>query len=349
MLRADYNSIIYAYEAFEKELWEIDGYDPAVEAETGGGSGTVGATTAAAATGTSTQTSTTSGTASAATGLNANGSKPDEINAKAAATSQVKPQEQDSAKKQEKFQKALEAVRNFMKKIATLLQQAKRWIESRIRAMQGNDRSFQNQYEKQRQLVKPHHEVVVINYSYNNAKLEDPMKGLMKDMQDCLRTLAFTNGATNASGRVSEIINAPQGKMLEKLFEPYSRNAQDPVTSATLFIRHLLIEYRGEKAERKYNESQIPAIEKNAMATADITGRCQAYLNDCTRLFNNVKQLEKQLTPNTDEKVITMVKENARKAAVLYNSYSSLIHMYFEVRLEQSMNYRIILKRFYQM
>ena len=137
--------------------------------------------------------------------------------------------------------------------------------------------------------------------------------------------------------------------MLKALFEPYTRGADNPVTSGPEFIRYMVNLYRGPKEERTYQSSQLNAIEQNAMTTGQIQGRCNQYVKECQEIYNRIRNLPKQLNPDTDEKTVTLVKENARKAAVLYNAYNSIIHMYFEVKLEQSMNYRIILKKFYQM
>jgi len=188
-----------------------------------------------------------------------------------------------------------------------------------------------------------------VNYSYINDKLEGPFNSIMKDVQMTLMTLSYTNGPENANSRISDIIQADQGKMIETLLQPYTRNSQEPVTTAPAFIKYIVGEYRGEKQERTYRFSDIPAIEKNAMRTSEIKNRCTAFTNEAQRLYGRVRNLERELTPNTDPKVITQVKENARKATVLYNVYISLIKSYFELRLEQSMNYRLILARFYQM
>ena len=339
MLRADYNHIIDEYLAIEQDIMEIDSeYEPAMEADAGTTNTTTSATPGASPTSAATNT---------ATGTDANGNKVTEINARAATQNTTKDNEQSSAEKTTRFQNAVTAVKKFLKRIADIIAAVKRWLSNRLNAMVANDRSFQREYLRQKQLVKPHDTVTVINYGYENAKLEKPMENIMRDMQKCLNTLSFTNGPVNTDQRVSDIINAEQGKMIETLFKPYTTNAKDPVTTAPAFVKYIVGEYRSEKQERTYRAVDIPVIEKNAMSTNEIKNRCSAYINECTRLYERVRNLERELKPSDEEANIRKVKENARKAAVLYNTYNSLVHMYFECRVECSVSYRIILKKFY--
>jgi hypothetical protein len=342
MIKADYNSIIYDYLAIESDIASIDAkysFSPAMEADVPTGGTTAAATTVP-----------TQGARAQLTGTNDNGQKAAEINAKNAVKSAVKDNltDKNPAEKLSKFQKALSAVKEFLKKIADILDNVKRWIQNRIRSLVNNDRSFNNQYQQRKRLVKPLDEVTVVNYAYTNNNLERPIKGLMQDIESCLRTLSMTTGG-GPTGRVSDIINAPQGEMLKVLFKPYTQGAETEVSSAPNMTKYLVANYRTDKRERTYRQTDIPAIERNAMNTSEISNRCNSYINTCTQLYGSIRNLEKELRPDADEKQISTIRENARKAAVLYNTYNSIIHSYFELRLEASMNYRIILKKFYQM
>lgn len=333
MIKADYNGIIESYLAIESDIMEVDSttYLPAMEAE---GDITQGSTVPS------------TGAKVAVTGTTATGKKADEINASAAARNTVRDNEQSSADKTLKFQKALEAVKSFIKKILGIIDNVKQWLQNRLRTLMANDRSFSNTYQKQKRLVKPQDNVVVINYAYDNNKLERPYQALMKDVESTLETLSLLN-PSNSSQRVTDIIKAPQGQMLKVLFEPYCKDSDTEITSAPAFVKYLVASYRSDKRERNYEAKDIPAIERNAMNTEEIRNRCSLYINNCTRIYSKIRNLEREMIPSADEKTVSLIRENARKAAILYNTYNSLIHSYFELRLEQAMNYRIILKKFY--
>ena len=358
MVRAEYNSIIYNYLAIEQEIMEIDsGFYPAMEADAPQGTTTSTTTTQTTTTVTPTTTNTSSNTGQNTNNTNNtnqnnnNANKPQEINAQSEAKNAEKEKENstnDQVKKQTALQKALKAVREFLRKIGAIIEEVGRWIINRARAVMGNDEGFKRLYNERKRTVKPQESVSVISYTYHNAKLEQPMQTITNDIKNCLRALSLTEGDLQ-NGRVSEIINAPQGKMIETLFAPYAKDSKDPINTAPLFVKYLVGNYRGEKAERTYLASDIPNIEPNAMSTRDISNRCKMMHDDCEKLYKNLRKLESSLTASATEEQIKLYKENARKATVLYNTFSSLIRMYFEVRLETSMNYRIILKKFYQM
>ena len=343
MRKADYNSIIEGYETLAMELALIDtGDDVALEADGTVTGQTVGQQQAAAA------QANTNGNMS----QNANGQKADEINARKAVSDTMKNDNREenpnSSEKVSKLQKAMDAVRNFIKKIGSILDNLKRILSNRFKLMVQSDRGFFNLYNKQKQIQKPEDQIKVVSYSYLNERLEQPMHGLMNDMKACLTALSMTNPNTTPQGRAGEIIGA-NGNMGEVLFKPYCRDSKDPVTSAPEFIKYMVNNYRGEKSEKLYRSDQLGAIERNAMSAREISNQCQAYLRDAEAQYGRIKMLQNQLNNNSDEKVVELVKKNASKAATLYGIYNSVIHMYYEVRLEQSMNYRIVLKRFYHM
>ena len=357
--KADYNTLIYSFEAFERIIEEIDNeLSPAFEADNTqtAGSGVTNPTSAPAAASTVT-TSTPTGTSAAATGQNANGTKPTEINAKAAVTKSVndadptkEKKKETPGEKEEKKTKIIEAIKKFIRIIGEILDKFQRWFMNRLRAFSGLDRAFFQAYNRQKGLVKPLNQIEVISYSYFNERLETIIKGFVADVRNCLKALSFVNeSSVNPNPRVSEIINAEQGQMIPTLLKPYIKNYQYEVTNATSFIKYLVTYYRGSKEKRTYHQTDIPAIERNAISNTAIRQACTGYLNSARGDYNTLKALESKIPAGTDDKTVKFIKENLRKASVIFNTFCAVIKGYYELRVEQSMNYRIILKKFYQM
>lgn len=338
MLKADYNSIIYDYLANESDINEIDQeYFPAMEADA-----------------TSNGTPAPAPAPAAGTGNTANGAKAADINAAAAAKAAVKdahdtPTDKTTngttAEEATKLQKAKEAVQAFLRKIGSIIDAVSRWIRNRIRTLIATDKGFSRKYQQQKNIVEPIPEVTVISYNYSNKVLEDTFRNIMIEVENCLKSLSNLN--MQYTGRIGEILNAEQGAMLENLFKPHAQNAKTPIKTAPEFIQYIVGEYRGEKQERTYRASDLPEVEANALRTSELEARCSGYVNKSTQLYSNVKQIRSKMDTMNDKEEIAKAKENARKASILYNAYSSMIHMYFEIKLEQAMNYRIILKKFY--
>ena len=198
-------------------------------------------------------------------------------------------------------------------------------------------------------MVKPYESVQVISYQYNDAILDMPIQKLMDETVLCLDKLRAVKGTVNSSARISDILNAPQGKIIEELLSPYVKDSDIPVTTVDGYIKYVVKNYRGEKKELIYRDTQLAQIEKYAMSTQEISSRSNKYLTKAKDAYSKLKDLEHQISRNSNnDEVAKLVASNAAKAAVLYNAFSALIHAYYELKLEESLNYRIILRKFYQ-
>lgn len=312
-MKADYNSLIYAYESNNIDILNIISgeFDSAMEADA---------------------------------------STPDEINASKVVSDTVKSDESKAIDKTKLINKVVERVKALIKKIGDMFDALKRKMANRIRLLNETDRGFYKLYNKRKSMVKPYQNIRVVSYQYNNQVLDRPIEKLMSETIMCLDKLRAVEGTTNSNARISEILTAPQGKIVEVLLEPYVDSAsKDKVASINDFVRYLVEKYRGEKKELVYRDTQLAEIEANALSTKDLSSKCNTYLRNAQEAYNKLKSLEYQISRNTtDDKVVKLVTANAAKAATLYNAYSALIHAYYELKLEQSLNYRIILKKFYQ-
>ena len=311
-MRAEYNYFIQAYESNNADILSIiaDEFDIATEAD-----------------------SSTSA----------------EINPANAVSDTVKSEESKSIEKTNLINKVIEKVKAFIKKIGEIFSSLSRKLSNRLRLMGETDKGFKKMYFKRKSMVKPYQNVRVISYKYKNSVLEQPVDKLLKDVVQCLDKLRAIEGTSNTNSRVSDIINAPQGKIIEVLLAPYIKS-NDTVLSVPDFIKYLTSEYRGEKTEILYRDTQLGQIEAEALnSTAAIATKCNGYLRQAQEAYNKIKVLEYQIKRSeTDTKVINLVASNAAKAATLYNAYSALLHAYYELKIEQCLNYRIILKKFYQ-
>lgn len=309
-MKANYNSLLQTYESNYEDILRIatDGLEIATEAD----------------------------------------STPTEINASSVVKDTVSSDEKSAMNKTNLITKVIERVKEFIKKIAEMCDTLKRKMSNRLRLMMETDKGFQRMYYKRKSMIKPYKSVQVITYQYVDQVLDQPMDKLLNEVSLCLEKLRAIEGTSNNSSRITEIIDAPQGKMIEILFEPYTKQAETPVTNVQEFIRYIVERYRGEKKEIVFQDTQLQQIESHS-SSASIAAKSNAYLKQAQEAYNKIKVLEYQIKRSeTDTKIINLVATNASKAAILYNAYSALINAYYELKLEQCLNYRIILKKFYQ-
>lgn len=312
-MKADYNSVIYAFESNNTEILSImaDEFDVALEADA---------------------------------------NTPDEVNAEKAVSDTVKSDDEKAVNKTLLINKIVERVKALIRKIGEIFQSLSRKLTNRLRLLGQTDKGFSKLYYKRKSMIKPYKSVQVISYAYVNQVLDRPMEKIIQETLMCLDKLRAVEGTTNSNSRVSEIINAPQGKIIEVLLEPYvDSQSKGNVATVKDFIRYMVEKYRGDKKEIIYHDTQIPQIESNALSTKALATWCNKYIISAKEAYTKLKTLEYQVSRNsTDEKVVKLVTSNAGKAATLYNGLSALIHAYYELKLEQSLNYRIILRKFYQ-
>lgn len=310
-MKAEYNSLIYAYESNRLEILDIMKEELAIATEAD--------------------------------------ETPAELDASKAVSDTVKSDEAKAAANTTLINKVIEKVRNLIRKIGSMFEQLSRKLSNRLRIMSQTDKGFFNLYKKRKAMVKPYESVQVISYQYRDEVLDRPIQKLMDETVTCLDKLRAVKGTVNGSSRISEILNAPQGKVIEVLLAPYVKDSEIPVTTMDSFIKYLVKSYRGEKKELVYRDTQLAEIEKRALSTQEIANRSNQYLAKAKESYNKLKGLEYQISRNsTDNEVTKLVASNAAKAAVIYNAFSALIHAYYELKLEESLNYRIILKKFYQ-
>ena len=311
-MKAEYNSLLYAYESNAADILSIiaDDFEIATEAEE---------------------------------------QVPTEIDSSKAVSDTVKSDEAKSASKTMLINKVIEKVKALIKKIFSMFESLKRKLSNRFRLLGETDKGFFNMYYRRKSMVKPYKNVKVISYEYNNQFLDRRADKLMSEITGCLDKLRAIKGTTNINARLSEIITAPQGKVIEVLLSPYIESGDAPVTTMESFIKYIVSKYRGDKKEIVYNDTQLPQIEANALSTKAIASKCNNYLNSAQESYNKLKTLEHQISRTTDdEKVTKLISSNAAKAATLYNAYTTFLSAFYELKLEQSLNYRIILKKFYQ-
>lgn len=310
-MRAEYNSTIHAYESNNVELLSIiaDEFDVAMEADR----------------------------------------EPAELNASNAVKDTVSSEEKSKVKSTLLIQKVAQRIKDLIKKIGEILSGLKLKIQNRLRTLMETDKGFYKLYYKRKSMIKPYKNISVISYKYNNAAIEQPLNKVFSEILMCLDKLRAVEGTSNTNERISTILESGTGNIIETLLEPYVKDSDIPVKTIPDFIKYLVQKFRGEKKELVYSDTQLGAIEANALSTKSISDMCNKYLKDAQGAYDKIRALEYQISrTSSDDKVISLISANAAKASVLYNAYSALVSAYYELKVEESLNYRIILKRFYQ-
>ena len=280
--------------------------------------------------------------------MEADDNTPDAINGQTATQDTTPSDETKSFKKIGLIEKTAEKVKKLLKKIMDMLSNLKLKMKNRIRMLNETDKGFQQQYYKQKSIAKPQQNVKVITYQYKNNELDMPLDKLMRELTKCFDTITLeSSGKQGGDARTNQILKAPQNKMIQVLLEPYVN--REPIETIAGFIKYLIGKFRGEKKELLFNINQVSNIEALALSTNKLSERCNAYIKGAETSYTKIKAIEFHIKRSTNNsEVLRAASNSVARAATLYNAYSALIQGYYELKLEQCLNYRQILKRFYQ-
>ena len=338
-MKADLNEVIYSYESNLKDIYQIIYDDIALEATDTGRTTTTVTTQTTSTNSTNGVTQTTSKNTTVSQNMNNTSAK------NTTSTKEVKP---DTNEKPNNFYKIAEKIKQLLEKIKAVLQQLSIRLNNRARTLMTTDKGFFKTYYSRKSMVKPQQAVRVESYAYNDQVLEVPIIKLMKEIITSIDKLCMIEGTSNNSERISAIVTSPQGSLLQTLFAPYSENNAN-INTTDKFLVYLTKKFRGDKKVLTYTQNQLPIIEKMSLSSTALSKKCQLLLRNVQASYNKMKGIEYRVRRDANNKKVNeMAVQNLAKASILYNTYSTLMHGYFELKLEQILNYRQILKRFYQ-
>ena len=106
--------------------------------------------------------------------------------------------------------------------------------------------------------------------------------------------------------------------------------------------------FRGEKSEKMFSQSQIPVLITVSKGSNELTSKCNELINKCKNSVNKLKLIEARARAQNTTEGITNISRRVTKATSIYNTLLTLSRMYFELKLEEALSARMLLKKFYQ-
>ena len=273
-----------------------------------------------------------------------------DVNNASFATSDTTSKSVDNSKTPEsRIAKLSKKIRDLIKKLIDMCVQFGRKLNNRIRLLIETDKGFMNSYMKQKTLIKPYPNVRLITFKYKTNALQ-PMTRITKDVTRTLNGLCnlISRHGAHLDADVSEVISAPNGKMFEVIINRHIKASDTGLKTSSDVIRYFTNSYRGEKSEHLFTSSDIATLETIAKSSTAIMAEAKAHLSTSNRLYNRIRSmgsvLKRDNSSNENAEAVQMVS----RAAVLYNEFAALVHGLYELKLEQCLNARQVLKKFYQ-
>ena len=336
MLKSDYTSVFMASESFQRTIDEAFDTNMDYAMEAADTDGLVNPPQAKVASPTSGQDTK---------------NKPAEVDSRSALKDTVKTDEKTQVDRNKLINDTTNTVIETVKRIGNMIKNLQNKLVNRNKAIEKATESFKQEFTKQRQQIKPDQEIKLINFSYDVNYLDRTMKAVLKDVRNSINALSFEGNADNDDEASSEVLKSAKKDMLTQLFSKYAKGEyfKDPPTSTQEFVRGMILQYRGEKKEFTYKDTQVNQLERLGTNTREIFAATNSMINEMNGMYGRLKMLPNKVQHNTDDKVLRKIKTSAYKAAILMDAYATLVQSYYEAKLEYTLSYRVILKHMYHM
>jgi len=244
------------------------------------------------------------------------------------------------------MEKFITRIKKLIEKIMAMIDRAKIKILNRLKLMNESDRGFANALHKRRATIQPMKGFKAITYSYDNNYLVKLTNQISKDALAAIQQLGVFGDATNP--RTKEIIDADASHAVSMIFAKYSNETQSAEFDMHVFLQEVTKKFRGEKKESLHTQSEISVLMKTAQSTAGLNAECNQLTSKCQLALNNLKNLQSKARMSKTTQNLKDIADRVAKAQSIYNGYLSYIRYYFELRLEESLSARVLLRKFYQ-
>lgn len=245
-----------------------------------------------------------------------------------------------------KKQSLIQRIQQIIKKVIDKIQQASIKIINRLKLMMESDKAFFNTLSQRRASQQPLKNFKAITYSYDERYLETTMNGIQKTAIAAIKQLQNFTG-TSTDPKVKQILESDQSAVSNVMLSFFTKEKTEGGPDVQSFTREMIDRFRGEKKESMHNQSEIPTLIAQAKGTGELSSKCNEMIRECKNSVNVLKAIEaKARVQNTSEGLLE-ISRRVNKAVSLYNTLLTLTRMYFELKLEQSLSARMLLKKFY--
>ena len=260
--------------------------------------------------------------------------------------------EEDTAVKEEvekqNFGKVLlEKVQKLIREIMAIIDRVFTRLKNVLRRILQTDEGFKKQIRTAIKKNKPLEGIKLITYTYNDTALDALYDKATKVVFALVSSLK-TSYVEESKDDNEHPLDLSKDKLYKHVFE--KMGCPNDITDVNLLYDYMRKIYRGQKRETLYTSNNT----RNYYNITMSYGKMESEINAKNTLMRQqVSVLRTNLSNITkNDRAVDVVKKRAMKqatnASLLYNLYSNILTMYFELKTECIMSYRIVLKRLYR-
>lgn len=260
-------------------------------------------------------------------------------------TTNQKNQLEPGSKQKQNF---LQRIQQIIRKIIQKISEVSIKIMNRIKLMMESDKAFFNVLHQRRAQQKPLQNFKAITYTYNDQYLDSTVSGIRKLVFGTIQQLGNFTG-TSSDPKIKQIIEADQSTCVNNLLSFFTKDKnREGGPDVQSFTKEMIDTFRGEKKEQMWNQSSIPTLINQAKGTNELSNECNAMIRECKNSVNQLKAIEAKARIQRTSEDLMNISRRVNKAVAIYNAFLAIARMYYEMKLEQSLSARMLLKKFYQ-
>lgn len=219
--------------------------------------------------------------------------------------------------------------------------------------------SFQNfmmtndGYEKQLRIAetntKPSNAVRLITYTYNDAVLDNVLNKFMPIINKSISALEIKSEEDlQSSMNRKDLLSLSQKDMEKQVMAMIGASKEN--SRIQIYFHELKKEFRGEKKERIIKKNEISSYRKLISNVKQLNIILSNIQLDMAGKMNQIESRIKVKMKSRDisQKIKNAVKQRLGNLISLYTSFTAFLEVYYVMKIEQVLNARVVLKRFYQ-
>lgn len=251
----------------------------------------------------------------------------------------------DEASKQKRSTDFIEKVKAVIALLKNILEKIIVKLKNGFKSLWETSHGFEMELRKAEAGTRPKDAINVITFQYVDQILETSLSKLENAVNKILESII--SQSNDDTSDPENPLNMDNDKLIGYVLKN-SGFSSEVVDEPSLF-HYLRQSFRGNKTQKIIKKASIEYYTNVVRGTKKFTTILTGKLNDLSNKTNSIESKLRvasgsaNISDDSKRKMISQMKN----ISVLYNLYSTVVHSIFELRTEEVMAARIILKKFY--
>ena len=239
-----------------------------------------------------------------------------------------------------------EVIQKLIEHIKMMIDKAIMILKNRLKKMMMTDQGFKNKLRERERTIKPIPSLNITSYRYLDTFLNSMIAKLKQNVDKSLATILKSSDVHKMTPLEGYLGKSPS-EVVPAILQEVS--GKSDIATVPEFVNYLQTMYRGKKMTTTYREADLPNLIKMAEDHREINLQISKYLVEGNTFLQNIKTRATAFKNlSVDENIRKEFKNNVQKASAIFSAYHSILSYIYELKVEKSINYRVIVQKFYR-